>query len=246
MVLWHLGYPAQALQRNHEALTLALELSHPSSLFMGLTFAISVHQFRREAQVILEHVEALDTLAVEHGFQSGHHGRAIMRGWALAEQGRIEEGIRQMRQALTSEQEVGSERTTPSHLALLAEAYGKAGQTAEGLAALDAAVALVHKHAERYVEAELYRLQGALLLQQPAAQQEEAAARFQQALAVARHQQAKSLELRAAISLARLWQHQDKRAEARELLAPIYGWFTEGFDTADLREAKAWLEELGR
>ena len=128
-------------------------------------------------------------------------------------------------------------------LALLAEAYGYAGQTHEGLNVLTEALAAVHNHAGRWWEPELYRLRGALLLH-VAAPQEEAEACLQQALAVARRQQAKSLELRAALSLSRLWQQQGKRAEAHELLTEVYGWFTEGFDTPDLQEAKALLEEL--
>jgi predicted ATPase len=243
MVLWHLGYPEQSLRRTREALQLAQELSHPFSLFMGLHFATVVYQFRREAQVILEHIEALDTLAGEHGFQTGSQSRAIIRGWALAEQGQVEEGLHQIRQSLAVGQALGSEGIPPHNCLLLAEACGKAGQTAEGLAAVDEALALVHHNAARCLEAEIYRCKGELLLQQ-VGQSGEAEACFQQALTVARHQQAKSWELRAAMSLARLWQRQGKRAEAYELLAPVYGWFTEGFDTADLQDAQALLDAL--
>src|SRR5262249_27492235 len=125
---------------------------------------------------------------------------------------------------------------------LLADVCGHLGHTAEGLQALAEASTVIEQHEERWWEAEVCRLRGALLLQQEMAQQEEAEACFQRALDVSRRQQAKSLELRAAMSLARLWQQQGKRAEAHALLAPIYGWFTEGFDTADLQEAKALLE----
>ena len=131
----------------------------------------------------------------------------------------------------------------PYFLVLLAEAYGNVGQANEGLEILTAASPVVDK-GERYWEAELYRVKGELLLAHSTAQHAEAETNLHQALDVARRQQAKSLELRAAISLARLWQHQGKRAEARALLAPVYGWFTEGFDTADLQEAKALLDEL--
>jgi predicted ATPase len=136
-------------------------------------------------------------------------------------------------------------RDGPYHLALLAEVSAQVGQTAEGLEALAEALATVAQSAARWWEAELHRLRGELLLQHSVASPEEAETCFQQALDVARRQEAKSLELRAAMSLARLWHQQDKRAEAKALLAPIYGWFTEGFDTADLQEAKALLEELG-
>jgi predicted ATPase len=139
---------------------------------------------------------------------------------------------------------MGTEIAWPLWLAFLAEAYGKMGQAAEGLTVLAEARALVHKTDERWWEAELCRLTGQLLLQQALANAPEAEAHFHQALAVARHQQAKSLELRAAMSLSRLWQQQGKRQEAHDLLAPIYGWFTEGFDTADLQEAKALLDAL--
>ena len=126
--------------------------------------------------------------------------------------------------------------------------YGKAGQAEEGLAALAEALTVVDKSGERFYEAELYRLKGTLTLQSqvqgPKSQVEEAEACFHRAIEIARRQQAKSLELRAAMSLARLWQQQGKKEEARQMLAEIYGWFTEGFDTKDLQEAKALLEEL--
>jgi predicted ATPase len=124
---------------------------------------------------------------------------------------------------------------------VLAEALGKAGEADEGLRLLAEGLALVEQHEERYYEAELYRLKGELLLARAVEPHAEAEACFHQALDVARRQEAKSLELRAAMSLSRLWQHQGKTAEAHELLTPIYGWFTEGFDTADLQEAKALL-----
>ena len=129
---------------------------------------------------------------------------------------------------------------------LLAEVCDHLGHTEDGLQALAEASTLVEQHEERWWEAEIYRLRGVLLLRQPMPQHAEAEACFQQALHVARRQEAKALELRTAMSLSRLWQQQGKQAEARELLAPIYGWFTEGFDTADLQEARALLEELGK
>jgi predicted ATPase len=148
----------------------------------------------------------------------------------------------QLQQGLATYRATGATAYRPYHLALLAEAFAKVGQTAEGLEALAEALATLVRSRARWWEAELYRLRGELLWQHAAAQPGEAAACFQQALAVARRQQAKSLELRAAMSLSRLWQHQGKRTEAHQLLAEVYGWFTEGFDTADLQEAKALLE----
>ena len=167
-----------------------------------------------------------------------------LRGWALATSGHEEEGITQIRQGLAASQAMEVMEDRPYHLALLAEAFPLVGQTAEGLEALSEALATLAKSMTRWWEAELYRLRGELLLQQTVAQLEEAEVCFQQALAMARRQQAKSLELRAAMSLVRLWQRQAKQVEAHELLAPVYDWFTEGFDTADLQEAKALLEEL--
>ena len=166
-------------------------------------------------------------------------------GWALAEQGQIEAGLAQMRQGLAAWRATGTE-LRPYFLGLLAEAYRKGEQAVAGLGAIDEALALVQQHQETFCEAELYRLKGELLLSLAAGHAAEAEACFHQALDIARRQQAKSWELRAATSLARLWQQQGKRAEAQALLAPVYDWFTEGFDTADLQEAKALLEELGR
>ena len=150
----------------------------------------------------------------------------------------------QIQQGLAASRATGATRDRPYHLALLAEASAQVGQTTEGLGAAAEALATVAKSAVRWWEAELYRLKGELLLQHAGAPSEEAETCFQQALEIAHRQEAKSLELRAAMSLSRLWQQQGMRDEARELLAPIYGWFTEGFDTADLQEAKALLEEL--
>src|SRR5207249_306241 len=171
------------------------------------------------------------------------HG-TILRGWALAEQGQGEEGIAQILLGLTAYRAAGAEVERPHWLALLAEAYGKGGQAEEGLSALAEALAEVEKHGARFCEAELYRLKGELLLALSTENHREAEACFRQALEIARRQSAKSLELRAALSLSRLWQRQGKREEARQMLAAIYGWFTEGFETTDLREAKALLEEL--
>ena len=149
-----------------------------------------------------------------------------------------------MQEGLLALRATGTEVLRPYCLGLLADEYGKMGQVREGLALLDEALALVHKTGERWPEAELHRLKGELLLSLSADNHAEAEGCLHQALAVARRQQAKTLELRAAMSLSRLWQQQGKRREAHQLLAEIYGWFTEGFDTADLQDAKALLQEL--
>jgi predicted ATPase/class 3 adenylate cyclase len=247
---WHLGYPAQALGRIHEALTLAQELSHPFSLAFVPHFAAISHQFRREGQAVQERAEALIALCSEQGFALLLAWGTIERGWALAEQGQGEAGLAQMRQGLVAQQATGTELYRPYFLTLLAEAYGKAGQIEEGLTLLAEALATVDKSGERFYEAELYRLKGELTLQQFKVQGakckvEEAEECFRRAIDVARRQQAKSLELRAVMSLAWLWQSQGKKEEARQMLAEIYGWFIEGFDTRDLQEAKTLLEELG-
>ena len=242
--LWYLGYPDQALQRGQQAVALAQELSHPMSLAFALEGVAEIHQFRREARLTQERAEALMTLSTEQRFAFWLVSATVLRGWALAEQGQGEEGIAQLRQGLATWQAMGEALYQPRFRALLAEAYGKVEQTEAGLAVLAEVLAEVHKNGLCYCEAELYRLKGELLQQQAAGRGGEAEACFRQGLDVARRQQAKSLELRAAISLSRLWQHQGKPDAAHHLLAEIYGWFTEGFSTADLQEAKALLEEL--
>jgi class 3 adenylate cyclase/predicted ATPase len=258
-VLWVLGYLDQALVRSREALTLAQELSHPFSLGLALYFAAKLHQYRREVQATQARAEAAITLSSERGFPSWLANGMVLRGWALAAQGQRAEGIAQLRQGLAARRATGEELAQPYFLALLAEACQHAGQTEEGLTVLAEALALVDRTAEHWWEAELYRLKGELLLQSGGQSREsgvltldtglqtldaEAEACFRQALDIARHQQARSLELRAAMSLSRLWQRQGKRAAARQLLAEVYGWFTEGFDTADLQEARALLDAL--
>jgi predicted ATPase len=244
--LWVLGFPDQALQQSYEALRLAQELAHPFTLAIALTVAALLHQFRREAQAAQGQAEAAMALCRENGFEEfGMYGR-ILQGWAMAEQGQREEGVAQMREGVVAWGAMGVELYRDYQLVQLAEAYGQVGEAEEGLCVLGEALAVVHNTGGRFYEAALYRLKGELLLQQAVPDAPQAEAGFQQAHAVARRQQAKSLELRAAMSLARLWQRQDNRAAARELLAPIYGWFTEGFDTADFQEAKALLDELSR
>ena len=244
--LWLLGYPDQALQRRSEALTLAQELAHPFSLAHALCMAAVLHQFRRENQAVQEQAYAAIRLASEQGFPLWLAGATILQGWTQAEPGQSQEGMAQMRQGLAGWQATGAEYLRLYWLALLAEAYGKSGQADEGLRVLAEPLAAVQNTGERWWEAELYRLKGELLLKQAVPNVQEAETCFHQGLDIARQQQAKSLELRAAMSLSRLWQRQGKHTEADELLAPIYGWFTEGFDTADLQKAKALLAELQR
>jgi predicted ATPase len=242
--LWLLGYPDQAHKRSHEAITLAQALAHPFTLASALFFVAYLHHARREGQAAQERAEALIAFSTEQGFPHWLAPGTILWGWALVEQGQREEGITQMRQGLAALKATGTELDRPRLLALLAEAYGSVGQTEAGLTTLTEALATAHKTGGLLWEAELHRLKGELLLTLSAEKHAEAETCFHQALDLAHRQQAKSLELRAAMSLARLWQQQGKRDDAYALLAPIYGWFTEGFDTADLQNAKALLEAL--
>jgi predicted ATPase len=232
-----------------------------------------VHQYRREGQAVQERVEALIRLASEQGFPLWVAWGTFLQGWVLAEQGQAKEGIVQVRWGLAAWQDTGAEVELTYFLNLLAEAYGKAGQADKGLAALADAPALVEKTGDRRWEAEVYRLKGELVLasgvRSPASEnsnpqpltpnpQKEAEACFLKAIEVARHQQAKSLELRAVMSLVRLRQQQAAQPEscntphatrtrldeAYEMLSEVYHWFTEGFDTKDLQEAKALVEAL--
>jgi predicted ATPase len=242
--LWHLGYPDQGLVRNDEAVLLARQVARPFSLGFTLSGSAIFHAFRREKRCTQERAEAALSLATEQGFPFWMALSAILRGWALAQQGQAQEGIEQINQGLRAYRATGAELLQPYYLALLGEAYGIIGQSEAGLTALAEALTLAETTGERWYAPELYHLQGELLLQQSPDHHIEAATCFQHAIAIAQNQQAKSWELRAATSLARLWQQQGKRQEAHDLLAPVYHWFTEGFDTADLQEAKALLEEL--
>ncbi len=238
-----LGYPDEALIRSQEALTLAQQQAHPFSLAFACTWAAFLHQLRRDGPAAQARAEAAIALATEQEFPFWRAIGAILQGWAHAAQGQTEEGIPQMYQGIAAIRAMGEELGRAYFLGLLADALAHMRQAEEGLTILDEALAAVERTGVRAQEAELYRLKGVLLLLS-ADHEAEAEACFRQALVIARRQQAKSLELRAAMSLARLWLRQSKHAEARQLLAPIYNWFTERFDTADLREAKGLLEAL--
>jgi predicted ATPase len=242
--LWLLGYPDQALASSQAALTLAQQLIHLNSLTQALYWAAVLHHLRREASLTQAHAEAIMTVAADQELTTSVANVMPLRGWALATNGHGAEGRELIQRALTAYRPTRWTRDRPYHLALLAEASGQVGQTTAGLEALTEALATVAQSAARWWEAELYRLRGELLLQGSESHSGEAEACFQQALNVARRQQAKSLELRATMSLSRLWQRQGRQSEAHQFLAEIYGWFTEGFDTADLLEAKALLEVL--
>jgi predicted ATPase len=242
LVLWGLGYADQAQRRSQEALALAQQVEHPPTLTHAQIFATILSQCRRDAAVTYACADALMTFAAAQGLAYRVAQGRFLRGWAQAMQGDAAAGVAQIQQGIAAAESAGLKLFQPYRLALLAEAYGKAGQPEAGLTALAEALTIMADTGERWREAELHRLKGALLLQLPAPDDRQAEACFLQALAVARSQQAKSLELQAALSLSRLWQRRGQRAAARDLLAPIYGWFTEGFDTPDLREAQALLD----
>jgi len=242
--LWILGYPEQGLMRSQEAVTLAQQSAHPFSLNFVLSFAAVFHQLRREGRATQECAEAAMSLAREQGFPLWVAYNSIPRAWALVHQGQAKEGIEQINQGLMDYRATGAEINRSYFLALLAEVHDTIGQPEAGLTVLIEALVHVEHTGERYYEAEIHRLKGELLLQQNSDNQAEAESCFQQAIVVAQNQQAKSFELRAATSLAKLWHQQGKREEAHDLLAPVSHWFTEGFDTADLKDAKALLDEL--
>jgi predicted ATPase len=202
-------------------------------------------QFRKDVPAVHEHAAAAVALATTQGFPQWTAMGTSLRGWALTMQGQGEEGLALVRQGLTAYRATGAALWVPYLCTVLADVAAHLGHPDEGLRVLAEAHTLVEQQEERWWEADIHRLRGVVLLRQPGTPHAEAEACFQQACDVARDQEAKSLELRAAMSLARLWQQQGKRAEAYDLLAPVYGWFTEGFDTTDLQEAKALLEELG-
>ncbi len=248
-VLWSLGYPDQALRMSQRSITLAEKLSHPFSLAYALGHAARLHQFRREEHAILQRTEAAIALSTEQGFPFFLTQGVIFHGVVLAEQRSGLEGIAQIQRGIAAFRATGAELYQPYFLALLAEADGKADQVEEALAVLAEAVAVVCKTGEGFYEAELYRLKGELTLRSQVQRlkgnvEAEAERCFWQAIKVARKQSGKSLELRATTSLARLLERQGRRDEAHAMLAEIYNWFTEGFDTADLKDAKALLEEL--
>jgi predicted ATPase len=245
LALWHLGYSNEARTKMEQALGLARELAHPYTLAFTLFAAAWFHMHLRDARGAQELADAAIAIAAEQEFP---HARAIataMRGWALVEQGQVEEGIAEMHQGLVAADTIGATIDGLSIMGLLAEACGRTGHTENGVAELARALERARAIEGCYYEAELHRIEGELLLKRSHENGGEAEACFLYALEVARRQQARSVELRAATSLARLLRDEGRRAEARDVLAPVYAWFSEGFDTRDLVEAKALLEELG-
>jgi DNA-binding SARP family transcriptional activator/predicted ATPase len=240
--LWYLGYPNQAVQTSQAALAYAHELAHPFSLGYAGVMDTLIHRHRRAVPEIQARAEEVIALCREHRLGFWIQWATILHGWALAEQGLFEAGIAEIIQNMAAFRASGVEYARPYFLGLLAEQYQKTGDVQQSLAVLTEALATADARGERWCEAELHRIYGELLLLRG----DEAAAEgaFLRALEIARSQEARSLELRAATSLARLWQTQGKPAAAHQMLADIYGWFSEGFETPDLRDARALLDQL--
>jgi class 3 adenylate cyclase/predicted ATPase len=245
-VLWHLGYPDHALRCAEQAVAIAAAVAHHVSRAGALSWEAALHQLRGEVGRAREVAETDLALTTEEMIPFFRAQAVILRGWALVAQGQHEEGIDQLREGLVAYRATGAELECSHWLAVLAEAYGETGQPEEAWRVIREALDHVAKTGIVYYEPELHRLEGELRLRRDPADGQKAEACFHLAVEIARSQRAKSWELRAATSLAQLWRDQGKRTEARDLLAPIYGWFTEGFDTADLKDAKALLDELTR
>jgi predicted ATPase len=243
-VLWHLGYPDQALKRSQEVIALAQELNHPYTLALALLIAGAGHHLfgRREFQAVRAYAEPLVELSQKEGLTQYETTVLILKGRVRTESGQVEEGIEQMVRGLDEYEATSGKTYRPQLLLELGKAYGKAGQVEQGLSVIADAQADIQETSERYYEAESHRVKGELLLMQE--DDTEAEACFYKAIEVAQKQEAKSWELRAAMSMARLWEKQGKKEEGHKLLADVYNWFTEGFDTADMKDAKALLEEL--
>jgi len=242
--LWGLGYPEQAIRRVNESIEFTKALHHPHSLVGAECFLAIVRQLRREPELSQEAVERAISLATEHGFPLWLGVATIMRGIAMADRGRQDEGIAQIQEGLDAIRATATEIGRGYYLCALADALMRAGRLNDGLSVLAEALAVVNETEGRQPESEIYRLKGELLLKQKDSNDADAQNCFETAIEIARKQSTKSHELRAATSLSRLLLKQGRRDEARMMLANIYNWFTEGFDTADLKDAKAMLDEL--
>jgi predicted ATPase len=244
-VLWHLGYPDQARQCSDRALAMTDDMAHPFSRAWALSWAAALHQLYREVDQVQQLADADVALATEQVMMPffGGHGM-VLQGWALVRQGHGGDGLAQLEAGVAAYRATGAELERSHWLSLLAEAYGALGQPEEGLRVLTGALDEIQRNGVRYYEPELHRLRGELLLAAGRDRERDAETSFLRAIDVASRQGAKSLELRATTSLSRLLDARGRRVDAGRLLTGIYGWFTEGFDTADLKEAKEILERL--
>jgi predicted ATPase len=241
--MWPLGYPERARQSFRDAVSLAREINHPFSLAFALSTEMAVNARLQDTQALLDGAGPLIALSTEHNFPLWMAWATSLRGWALTRTGKRAEGIALLDQGLAIIRMIGAEIEVPHLRSLQARAYGEAGLTDQGLKIVDDALNALAQgdNEDRSAEPELHRIRGELLLQLEQPNAEEC---FQTAIATARRQDAKLWELRATVSLCRLWQKHGKISEARAALSAIYGWFTEGFETVDLKVAKALLDEL--
>jgi predicted ATPase len=241
--LYILGYPDQAVAQLEDGLSLAHELHHPQTLAAALEQGAYIHQLRREVLLAKERGEAAVEAAREHGLAQQFATSAFVDGWAAAGGGQAEEAIASIREGLAARRTAGRAIEEPDMLGYYIDLLARTGQANEGMKVLENAFIYSRDTETTYWDAELHRLRG-VLLSLSDGNSDEAEACFKQAIEIARGQSARSFELRAATDLARLWQGEGKRAEARDLLAPVHDWFTEGFDTADLKDAKTLLDDL--
>jgi predicted ATPase len=243
LVLLCLGFPEQALVKSSTAIAEARRLNHTPSLAVSLSVGAVLLSLIGNDAGLGDRVDQLDSVTMEQSFPWWRAIVVIFRGWVKAKNGDVAEGISLLRSGLIAYRSIGAELWMSHYIALLARACVIAGQINEAVALFDEALQIVERTGERWFEAELHRHKGRLLLRQ--GRVEAAEEMYHKALSIAREQKARLWELRAAVSLARLRLDQGRRTEARDLLAPVYGWFTEGFDTPDLKEARALLDELG-
>jgi len=239
-MLWLLGYPDQAAREARDVVFFAESIGHVPSVGHALWWAAMVHQVRRDAPPVLDHSRRLLALGAEHALKQYQMIGSITHGWALAHLSDVEEGLSELRHADISY--AGTQKTY--FHAILAETELRAGHFDRAEAALNDAAAIANRLDETWWRAGMLCIEGDILRTRSADQWHEAEERYRAAITIAQEQQAKSLELRAATRLARLWQGQGRGAEARDLLAPVYGWFSEGFETPDLKEAKALLDAV--
>lgn len=241
---WLLGNPDQSLQHSNAAVQIADELDHSFSSALAISFSQWVHQFRRDVQRTLQTAEKAMAISREHGFAFWYGWCRVMRGWAMAQQGDHSDAIDEIRQGIVDWRAQGSELGSHYYYALLAEACAAAGRFDEGLVALDQAASFAAGTGEAFYVPEISRLRGEFLLRQDPDSVSQAESLFQQSLSEAENQNARALQLRAATSLSRLYNNSGKADDARQILQPIYEWFTEGLDTHDLLQAKELLDSL--
>jgi predicted ATPase len=236
---WHLGYLDHALKGAEPALSLAREVSHPFSIALALAYLAMLHQFRREPEAALRTAEEARGLCQEYRFDYYGAWSALVRAWAIAEQGRIEEGISAYDAALKEFGETGAALRMPHYLVMLAGIHREAGDRAAGLKVVSEAAQIAQMNNESWCDAMLELERGELLLLDPSEETRgEADAAFKHAIDIATHQSAKILELRASVARARLVAAKGEAQKAFDMLWPICGWFAEGFETADLLRAR--------